>query len=120
MQEVFRKIIEQNENIEIFKKDTVSSVSKMLLDEAQELVEAVEMAHVNDDLTEVVSEVADVFYLIVRIFSMLDLDENAIEMKIERNRDKYKGQPDTKTAKEEWAKKGGDAKWFEEYASRPD
>lgn len=119
MQEVFRKVIEQNEQIEIFKKDTVSSVSKMILEEAQELVDAVEMAHINDDLTEVASEVADVFYLIIKIFSMLDLDERAIEMKIERNRDKYLGQPDAQTAKTEWEKNGGDARWFEEYASRP-
>ena len=118
MQETIRRVLKQNEEIEIFSNDDPLKIAQMILNESQELVEAVEMAFLNDDLTEVASECADVLYLLIRMFNLIGLDEKAIHIKIDRNYDKYLGQPDSKTAKEEWAKKGGDRVWFDNYLDK--
>lgn len=108
-------VIKQNEEIEIFRKGSPDEVAKMLLDEAIELVEATETAFLTDDLTSVLSEVADVYYLLIRFSSMLGIDlEDALEVKIKRNQLKYFGQTDKAEARRLWEEQGGDKRFFEE------
>jgi len=86
---------------------------QMVLDEAQELVEATENGFLTDDLTAVASECADVMYLLIRLFDALGIDERAVEMKINRNYQKYMGQNSVKEARENWKARGGDHAFFE-------
>jgi NTP pyrophosphatase (non-canonical NTP hydrolase) len=87
----------------------------MILDEAQELVEATENAFLTDDLTSVVSEAGDCFYLLIRLFDALGIDERAVEMKKTRNDKKYRNYKSKEEAILEWKKKGGDRVFFEDY-----
>lgn len=113
MKELENKILAQNEEIEIFKNNTPHDVAKMILDEALELQEAVETAYLTDDLTSVVSELGDCFYLLTRFSLMLGISlEDALEVKIQRNTLKYKGQTDSLEARKLWEEKGGDKKYF--------
>ena len=107
-------VINQNKDIEIFSHDTPTSLVGMVVDEAQELKEAIDMAFVNDDLTEVASEIGDVFYLMIRLCDELGINwQEATQMKVMRNEAKYKGQPDAQTAKAKW--NGGDVAFFNAY-----
>lgn len=114
MKEISQKIIAQNEEIELFRSSSPLSVARMLYDEALELVEATETAFLTDDLTSVASEVADVFYLLVRFAELLGLDiVEATEIKIKRNELKYKGQESVVLAREKWEEQGGDRLFFD-------
>lgn len=114
MKEISQKIIAQNEEIELFRNSNPLSVAKMLYDEALELVEATETAFLTDDLTSIASEVADVFYLLVRFSELLGLDiVEATEIKIKRNLLKYGGQTSVPLARENWESKGGDRLFFD-------
>jgi NTP pyrophosphatase (non-canonical NTP hydrolase) len=107
-------IIKQNQEIEIFSKDTPSKLIEMVLEETQELKEAIDLAFVNDDTTSVASEIGDVFYLMIRLCDELGINwREATQMKVMRNEVKYKGQIDCQTAKENW--NGGDALFFQTY-----
>lgn len=107
-------VLNQNKDIEIFSHDTPTSLVNMVVDETQELKEAIEMAFINDDVTEVASEIGDVFYLMIRLCDELGIDwREATQMKVLRNEAKYKGQPDAQTAKAKW--NGGDALFFQTY-----
>ena len=116
-----QRIIAQNEAIECFGGDTPYLVTKMLFDEAQELLEAVETAFVTDDLTAIASELSDVYYLLVRLSDLLGIDfREAVEIKLSRNELKYKGFADQEKAREVWKQLGGDAPFFEEYVKGND
>lgn len=108
-------VIKQNEEIEIFRNGSPDEVAKMIYEEAVELLEAVETAYLTDDLTSIVSEAGDVYYLLIRLSSMLGIDlEDALEVKIKRNHLKYFGQTDKAEARRLWEEQGGDHKFFDE------
>ena len=111
-----QRIIAQNEEIECFGGDTPFVVAKMLFDEAQELLEEMEKATVTDDATSIISEIGDVYYLLVRLSDLLGVDfRQAAETKIQRNTVKFGGQKTVKEARERWKSIGGDQVWFEDY-----
>lgn len=114
LEKVSREVLQQNEEIELFRDDDVLSITQMILDEAHELVEATETAFLTDDLTAVVSEAGDCLYLLIRLFDVLGIDERAVEMKIKRNTLKYIGFESREQAVREWKESGGDHRFFEE------
>jgi NTP pyrophosphatase (non-canonical NTP hydrolase) len=113
LEKVSREVLQQNEEIELFRDDDVLSITQMILNEAQELVEATETAFLTDDLTAVASECGDVMYLLIRLFDMLGIDERAVEMKIKRNTLKYYGFDTKEQAISEWKANGGDKRYFD-------
>jgi NTP pyrophosphatase (non-canonical NTP hydrolase) len=114
LEKVSREVLQQNEEIELFRDDDVLSITQMILNEAQELVEATETAFLTDDLTAVASECGDVMYLLIRLFDMLGIDERAVEMKKTRNTLKYMGFQSKEQAIDEWKQMGGDQRFFDE------
>ena len=108
-------MLAQNKEIELFNDDDIYSIVQMILDEAQELAEATENAFLTDDLTAVALEAADVTYLLIRLFDKLGIDEKAVEIKIDRNYQKYSGFTDKDVAKEAWKKRGGDKVWLDKF-----
>jgi NTP pyrophosphatase (non-canonical NTP hydrolase) len=95
------RILAQNDEIEAFHNDTPFLVAKMLFDEALELVEELNKAAVTDDLTAVVSEIGDVYYLLVRLSDLLGIDYRQAAMtKLTRNAVKYGGCSDSSKARE--------------------
>lgn len=115
IERISEEIIKQNKEIELFEDDTILSVAQMILNEALELVEAVEIGFVTDDLTSVALECADVLYLLIRVFDMLGIDERVVEIKIKRNYEKFAGQIDKEEARRKWKEKGGDEVFMEKY-----
>jgi len=113
IEKISEQVLAQNKEIELFNDDDIYSIVQMILDEAQELVEATENGFLTDDLTAVASECADVMYLLIRLFDALGIDERAVEMKINRNYQKYMGQNSVKEARENWKARGGDHAFFE-------
>ena len=91
IEKISEQVLAQNKEIELFNDDDIYSIVQMILDEAQELIEATENGFLTDDLTAVASECADVMYLLIRLFDILGIDERAVEMKVRRNTEKYSG-----------------------------
>jgi hypothetical protein len=90
----------------------------MIVCEALELVESIENAYLTDDLTLVAGEAGDCLYLLIRLFDLIGLDEKAVEMKLERNWEKYFGQLSRDEARAKWKEMGGDCKFFEDYLNK--
>jgi len=120
LEKLSEQIIEQNKEIKLFNGDDIYSVAQMILCEALELVEAVEMGYLTDDMTGVISESADCLYLLIRLFDLLGIDEKAIEMKVQRNMLKYYGFDNKEQAISEWKLNGGDKRFFEYYLDKCD
>lgn len=115
MKELEQQIVKQNEEITIFKNNTPNDIARMLLEESIELQEAVRDAYLTDDATSIISEVGDLYYLLIRFSNMLGISmEDALEVKIRRNELKYKGQTDSKEARKLWEEQGGDKRFFDE------
>jgi NTP pyrophosphatase (non-canonical NTP hydrolase) len=115
LEKVSREVLQQNKEIHLFRDDDVLSITQMILNEAQELVEATETAFLTDDLTAVASEAGDCLYLLIRLFDMLGIDERAVEIKKTRNDKKYRNYKSKEEAVLDWKNKGGDAVFFEDY-----
>lgn len=113
LESLSHKIIKQNKEIELFNHNTILSIAQMILCEAQELVEATENGFLTDDLTAVISESSDCLYLLIRLFDLLGIDERAVDIKIERNYQKYFNQNSVEEARDNWKAKGGDKVFFE-------
>ena len=113
IEKISEQVLAQNKEIELFNDDDIYSIVQMILDEAQELVEATENGFLTDYLTAVASECADVMYLLIRLFDILGIDERAVEMKVRRNTEKYYGKESREQAIKDWKEKGGDKVWFE-------
>lgn len=120
LERVSKLVLEQNKEITLFSDDDINSVAQMILCEALELVEAVEMGYLTDDMTGVISESADCLYLLIRLFDLLGIDEKAVEMKIQRNMLKYYGFDSKEQAISEWKLNGGDKRFFEYYLDKCD
>jgi len=112
---ISKKVVKQNKDIEQFSNDTILGVVQMILCEVLELSEATENAFLTDDLTAVISEASDCLYLLVRLFDLLGIDGRAIDMKIERNYQKYFGKESREQAVTDWKESGGDKTFFEKY-----
>ena len=120
IEKISEQVLAQNKEIELFNDDDIYSIVQMILDEAQELVEATENGFLTDDLTAVASECADVMYLLIRLFDILGIDERAIEIKKDRNYLKYAGKTSREQAIKEWKEKGGDKAFFESLLTKDD
>lgn len=120
LEKVRDRVIEQSREIHLFRDNDINSVAQMILCEALELVEAVEMGYLTDDMTGVISESVDCLYLLIRLFDLLGIDEKAIEMKIQRNMLKYYGFDSKEQAISEWKLNGGDKRFFEYYLDKCD
>ena len=114
LESISEKIIEQNEEIYLFRDDDILGVAQMIMCEASELLEATENAFLTDDLTAITSEAADCFYLLIRLFDLIGIDERAVEIKIKRNMLKYAGFDNKEKAIEEWEAMGGDKRFYDE------
>lgn len=112
------QIIKQNEEIELFQNDDILSIVQMITCEVIELNEATHEAFLTDDLMSVVSEVSDCLYLLIRLFNLLEIDDRALQIKIDRNYEKYSGYKDKEQAKADWKSKGGDKAFFEKYIDK--
>lgn len=112
-----QQVAEQNDAVPLFRDtDDAFFIASMITEEAQELVDELEAASVTDDLTQVAGEVGDVLYLALKMCHTLGLNpDEVIAMKIKRNAEKYGGHRDRATAKREWAEKGGDAIFYQQY-----
>lgn len=115
LERISKEIIKQNEEIELFRDDDVAGLVQMILCEVYELAEAVEIGFITDDLTNISLEVADVQYLLIRLFDMLGIDERVVDIKIKRNYEKFSGYTDKQQARDDWAKQGGDKAFMERY-----
>ena len=120
IEKISEQVLAQNKEIELFNDDDIYSIAQMILDEAQELIEATENGFLTDDLTAVASECADVMYLLIRLFDILGIDERAIEIKKDRNYLKYAGKTSREQAIKEWKEKGGDKAFFESLLTKDD
>jgi NTP pyrophosphatase (non-canonical NTP hydrolase) len=111
------EIANQNETVPLFKRtDDAFQIASMITEEAQELVDELEVASVTDDLTQVAGEVADVLYLALKMCHTLGFNaDEVLVMKIKRNEEKYGGHHCRKTAKEEWSDNGGDVLFYQMY-----
>lgn len=118
LERVSKLVLEQNKEITLFSDDTILAVAQMVLCEAFELVEAIENAFLTDDLTSVASEAGDCLYLLFRLFKLIGIDEQAVEMKIKRNYLKYYGFETKEQAISEWKLNGGDKRFFEMYLDK--
>jgi phosphoribosyl-ATP pyrophosphohydrolase len=118
LERIAPQVVEQNKEIELFNDDTALSVAQMIVCEALELVESIENAYLTDDLTLVAGEAGDCLYLLIRLFDLIGLDEKAVEMKLERNWEKYFGQLSRDEARAKWKEMGGDCKFFEDYLNK--
>ena len=113
IEKISEQVLAQNKEITLFNDDDIYSIVQMILDEAQELAEATENAFLTDDLTAVALESADVMYLLIRLFDKLGIDERAVEIKIDRNYQKFKNQNSVSEARENWKANGGDKVFLE-------
>lgn len=120
LESLSHKIIKQNKEIALFRDNTILSIAQMILCEAQELVEATENGFLTDDLTAVISESSDCLYLLIRLFDLLGIDERAVDIKIERNYQKYFNQNSVEEARDNWKAKGGDKVFFESLLTKAD
>ena len=112
------QVIEQNEEIQTFRDDTILAVAQMINCESQELLNAIELGFLTDDATAIISEASDCLYLLFRLFHLLDIDERAIEMKIKRNYLKYMGFDNKEQAISEWKANGGDQRYYDLYLDK--
>jgi NTP pyrophosphatase (non-canonical NTP hydrolase) len=120
LESISERVIKQNQEIELFNNDTILSVAQMILCEALELVEATENGFLTDDLTAITSEASDCLYLLIRLFDLLGIDGRAIDIKIERNYQKYLNQTSTDEARDNWQDNGGDKAFFESLLTNDD
>lgn len=112
-----QEVTKQNDEIPLFREtDDPLNTARMIVEEAQELVDEINEAYLTDDLTQVAGEIGDVLYLALKLCGSLGLNaDEVIRMKIDRNRDKYGGQTERDMAKREWEEKGGDQLWYQQY-----
>lgn len=100
--------------------NTPEATARMIVAEAQELVDAVDEALVTDEVWTVVSELADILYLTLYLCEKCGVNAfEALELKTQRNELKYP--PErlqegdytviTQQLKAEWKEKGGDQQW---------
>lgn len=90
--QIASEIAAQNERRQTWiETDTPHSVASHIVQESEELVEAIEHFDVLQDAEfEVVSEIGDILYLTLRLCSQLGIDPaEAVRMKIHRNSVKY-------------------------------
>ena len=92
----------QNEHIPLFNNDTIEGLYSYLIEEMEELREVLEQD--NPDYVELMSEIADVQYLLIRIAQMtnVDLIEGVIS-KVARNYKKYGKAETREEAKANWS-----------------
>lgn len=112
------QVIQQNEEIHLFRDDTILAVAQMINCESQELLRAIELGFLTDDATAIISEASDCLYLLFRLFELLEIDERAIEMKVKRNYLKYYGFENKEEAIRQWKLQGGDKRFFEMYLDK--
>jgi len=120
LEKISREVLAQNKEIALFRDDDIYSIVQMIVCEASELLEATENAFLTDDLTSVASEAGDCFYLLIRLFDALGIDERAVEIKKDRNYLKYAGKTSREQAIKEWKEKGGDKAFFESLLTKDD
>lgn len=112
-------INQQNEKRKLWEdNDDPEQLAGMLIEEAQELQEAIQEALVTGDVFSVASEIGDLQYLIIKLCSMIGIDPmQATEMKIFRNERKYGDhtmsngrdfQTASEVSKQAWNALGGD------------
>ncbi len=91
MREMMERVHQQTEKkTDWVENNSPEGIAKMIVAEAHELEEAVGMAEIGDSAFEVVSEIGDILYLVLRFcHSMGILPEDAVQMKILRNDLKY-------------------------------
>jgi len=118
LEKISEAVLKQNKEIHLFRDDDILSVAQMILCEAQELVEATENGFLTDDLTAIASEASDTLYLLIRLFDLLGIDGRALDIKVERNYQKYFGQKSNEEARENWKANGGDKVFFELYVDK--
>lgn len=113
------QIQKQQENRRLWNEgDDAESLSKMILEEGQELKKAITESELTGDVFPVASEIADVLYLTIRLCQELGFDPlDLLKMKTLRNSLKYADEicnngftkPEaTKLAKSGWEAMGGD------------
>jgi len=110
------RVIRQNEEIDIFRRDVPEYIAEMILEEAQELVCEFKEAMVTGCAWKLAGEMGDIIYLLIRLSDLTVISlSDALELKIARNKEKYGGQTDQAVAKREWKTKGGDEEFSHRY-----
>ena len=115
MKETTKKVMDQDGSIPYFEKNRdPAKTAKMIVEEANELVDAINEAYITDDATSVIGEIADVLYLVLKFCAEMEIDpEKAVDMKIERNYCKYAGATSHLEARKQWG--NGDRLFYDLY-----
>ena len=102
IRQLTQEIVEQNNEVPIFRESTPTDTVNMIVEEANELKQEFEMAFLTDDLTQVAGEIADVLYLTLKLCSDLGLNaDDLIRIKLIRNKLKYGGHHNQEQARKE-------------------
>lgn len=111
------EVVSQNNEIPLFREtDDPLNTARMIVEEAQELLDEMENAFVTDDLTKTVGEIGDVIYLALKLCDSLGVNaDDAVRMKIARNGFKYRDQTNSELARREWEEHGGDEVFYRSY-----
>ena len=115
-----QKVVEQNQNRPGWENDNAMRIVTLLLDEANELLDAIQESMITGDPWPVASEMADVFDFLLLLSEQTGIELGpALEMKLMRNSIKY---PDyvvngdgAKPCKELWSGFGGDITFSKVY-----
>lgn len=134
LEHTIKQIQKQQENRKLWQQnDDAENISRMILDEGQELKTAITESMITGDVFSVASELADVLYLALRLCHELGFDPaDLIAMKTLRNSMKYNDEitnngynhaEATILAKNGWKQMGGDEAfshaYLEVYATIP-
>ena len=112
--ELSQRVIKQNEEILLFSQDTPEGIAEMIIEEAEELREELAQIFVTGQVWKLAGEIGDVLYLLIRMGELSEIDPlDALELKIDRNYEKYVGQTDKLEARRKWSEQGGDDEFIE-------
>ena len=93
-------VVKQNEHIELFNAGSKKQIAGWLAEELCELTEVLEKDY--EDV-ELISEIGDMAYLLIRLSQMCGVDIiEAVLAKVQRNYKKYSGKTDRQEARKEW------------------
>ena len=125
MTEMMNRVAQQTEKKELWvENDAPDLVAEMIVEEAQELVTAVQEALLSGDVFSVASEIGDVLYLALKFCHQLGLvPEDTVKLKLLRNDMKYPSDLNSngdyaeqrRQSKDMWTAMGGDESFSHAY-----
>ena len=113
--ELSQRVAKQNKEVYLFSQDTPEGIAGMIIEEAEELRKELLQIFVTGQAWKLAGEIGDILYLLIRMGQLSGIDPlDALELKIDRNYEKYAGEIDKGEARRKWETKGGDDRFIEE------